>query len=304
MNSIPSNRTKDIQMNLHGPRLRAVTQVAFRTLFSLIFLAAGAKHLLAPDAIVGRLVEAPGAALVSALASPKLLVVLSGAVLLLGGLALLTGTLTRWAAVALFAVLVPITLTVQVGAAEGMGPLFKNVALLGGLLHWAVEGGGAFSVDAWLTTRPRLRLPLVGAVGVLAVALALPALAARPPATGAPARRGAGATERVLFLVQQPPQLKAALATGQQSLSGRGFPAREVEVLVCGPAITSLLAGDAMEARLAEAKQAGIRVVACGLTLAEKGIAPDKLSPSVEVVENGLVEALQRQAEGFRSVEL
>ncbi|MBZ4330160.1 DoxX family membrane protein [Corallococcus sp. AS-1-12] len=291
-------------MNLHAPGLRAATQVAFRGLFSLIFLTAGAKHLLAPDTIVGRLAEAPGAALVSGLASPRMLVVLSGAVLLLGGVALLTGTLTRWAAVALFAVLVPITLTVQVGAAGGMGPLFKNVALLGGLLHWAVEGAGPVSVDAWLASRPRLRLPVAGAVGVLALALALPALARQPAVPGAPAGRGAGSTERVFFLVQQPPQLKAVLAAGQQSLKGLGFPAREVEVLVCGPAITSLLAGDAMEARLVEAKQAGIRVVACGLTLAEKGIAPAALSPSVEVVENGLVEALQRQAEGFRSVEL
>lgn len=291
-------------MTPHCPRLRTVAQLAFRTLFSLIFLTAGAKHLLAPDAIVGRLVKAPGAELVSALASPSLLVVLSGAVLLVGGLALLTGMLTRWAAVALIAVLIPITLTVQVGSPEGMGPLFKNVALLGGLLHWAVEGGGAFSVDTWLAARPRLRLPVAGGVGVLALALALPALAAQPASPAALARRGAGTSERVLFLVQQPPQLKAALSTGQQALAGRGFPAREVEVLVCGPAITSLLTGEVMEPRLAEAKQAGIRVVACGLTLTEKGIAADKLSPSVAVVENGLVEALQRQAEGFRSVEL
>lgn len=47
-----------------------------------------------------------------------------------------------------------------------------------------------------------------------------------------------------------------------------------------------------------------LKAPGAALTLTEKGIAPDKLSASLEVVENGLVEALQRQAEGFRSVEL
>lgn len=34
----------------------------------------------------------------------------------------------------LIAVLIPITLTIQVGQVETMGPLFKNAAILGGLL--------------------------------------------------------------------------------------------------------------------------------------------------------------------------
>lgn len=192
------------------------------------------------------------------------------------------------------------------GNAEGVGPLFKNVALLGGLLHWSIEGGGVLSLDTWLTSRPRLRPGIAVGLGALVAAMALPSLAAVPSQPGpvAVGKRTRTAGERIFFLVQQPPQLKAALTTGEEALAGRGFPASEVEVLVCGPAIASLLAGDAMEPRLANAKKKGIRVVACGLTLAEKGIAPEKLSPSVGVVENGLVEALQRQREGFRSVEL
>lgn len=200
-----------------------------------------------------------------------------------------------WAAL-LIAVLLPITLTVQVGSAEGSGPLFKNIALLGGLIHFAANGAGSFAVDAWLPLRRRFAAAAVtGAVAVLA---AVPAFARVPQAP--PAKKG----ERVLFLVQQPPQLRAALDTGLQSLAGRGFAAAEVEVLVCGPAVSSLLRGDPMEAKLVEGSRAGVHTVACGLTLAEKNIDRGTLAPVVGVVENGLVEALQRQAEGFRSVEL
>lgn len=291
--------------------LQRSSQLIFRILFSLIFIVAGAKHLFSPDDVVARLATAPGFFLVQAL-PPKFLVILSGGVLLVGGAALLAGVMTRWAAAALVAVLIPITLTVQVGGAQGMGPLMKNIALLGGLLHWAVEGGGALSLDSVLKRTPRLQPAIVGSlVAAFFGITSLPALAgdnapaprSNPADTRQP-KTGARTGERVFLLVQQPPQLKAALATGQDALAGRGFPAIEVEVLVCGPAINALLAGDAMESKIEAATNSGVRVVACGLTLAEKGIAPEKLSPHVRVVANGLVEALKRQSEGFRSVEL
>lgn len=289
-------------MSLNPSPARALGQLAFRVLFSLIFLVAGASHLLFTDKVVGRLLKAPGGLLPSAL-SPKLLVILSGAALFAGGLALAIGLLTRWAAIGLALVLVLITVTVQFGNPEGLGPLFKNVALLGGLLHWALEGAGRLSLDHWLRSRPSLRPAATGAALALLLAVGLPAQAGPP---GAP-QAGLGGTARparVLLLVQQGPQLAAALATGQQSLAGRGFPASEVEVLVCGPAITSLLRGAELEPKLRAARRAGVRVVACGLTLSEKGIDRSKVSPEVTVVENGLVEALERQAEGFLSVEL
>ena len=283
-------------MSTAPSHLRQGGTLAARILFSLIFIVAGAGHLFSPDSIMTRLAEAPGASLVGALPQ-KTLVILSGLALLLGGLALASGLLTRWAAGGLALVLLPITLTVQVGGAQGLGPLFKNIALLGGLLHYALEGGGLVSLDHWLRERWRLRPLVAGAAGLLIIAVGIPALAA-------PARPAATPGERVLFLVQQPPQLSAALMTGQQSLKGQGFPAREVEIIVCGPAIASLLKGDAMEPKLREARRAGVRVVACGITLEEKGIASEALSTEVGLVDNGLVEALKRQAEGFRSVEL
>lgn len=267
----------------------------FRILTSGIFLLAGLQHLLHPDAVAARLAAAPGASLVTGLASPVVLVILAGIALLAGGLALALGFATRAAAVGLAAVLIPITLTVQTG--EGTyGPLMKNVAIFGALTLLAAHGGGSFSLDALLGARVRRLAP--AAVAVLALALGfVPFLAGDAHAAPKPAAK-------VLLLVQQPPQLLAAIKTGTELLAGKGFPASDVEVLVCGPGIASLVTGSPAEPQLADAKMAGVRVVGCGLSLTEKGIDRTTVSPHVTLAENGFVEALQRKAEGYLSVDL
>ena len=69
--------------------------------------------------------------------------------LVAGGLCLLVGFQTRLAALALGAVLIPISVIVHLAPGpEHVGPLFKNIALLGGLLHFAVRGPGACSLGA------------------------------------------------------------------------------------------------------------------------------------------------------------
>ncbi len=134
------------------------SEAVFRILLSLIFLVAGTKHLIDPAGIVGRLVKAPFGHLATSWADPDLLVFLAGVTLVVGGVGLITGTMTRLAALLLIAVLIPITVTVQVGA-ESLGPLFKNVAILGGLIYFAANGARVFSVDALCSLRTR-RVPV------------------------------------------------------------------------------------------------------------------------------------------------
>nr|WP_118840069.1 DoxX family protein [Salinibacter ruber] len=130
-----------------GPRPGAAA--LFRGMLSLIFLVAGTGHLLNTGHIVERLLGAKYGFLATAVAPARPLVLLAGAALLIGGLGLLFGYRTRWAAVLLILVVIPITITIQIGRPT-LGPLFKNVAIVGGLLFFATHGAGPYSLDAFL----------------------------------------------------------------------------------------------------------------------------------------------------------
>lgn len=63
---------------------------------------------------------------------------------MIAGFSLLVGYKTKWAAIVLAAVIIPITLTVQVGQIHTLGPLFKNIAILGGLLFFILNDISTF----------------------------------------------------------------------------------------------------------------------------------------------------------------
>lgn len=123
-------------------------------MLSLIFLVAGTGHLLNTGHIVERLLGAKYGFLATAVAPARPLVLLAGGALLAGGLALLLGYRTRWAAVLLIMVVIPITITIQFGRPT-LGPLFKNVAIMGGLLFFATHGAGPYSLNEFLQGRQK-----------------------------------------------------------------------------------------------------------------------------------------------------
>lgn len=113
--------------------------VILRIMLSLIFIVASANHLFNTEKAVSKIEQSNMGFIGYVLGTPETAIILSGVIMLIAGLALLTGFKTQYAAIVLMAVLIPITLTVQVGQMETMGPLFKNVALLGGLLFFSIN---------------------------------------------------------------------------------------------------------------------------------------------------------------------
>lgn len=110
-----------------------------RIFISGIFLVAGFNHIINTNKVIAHLERANFKGFAYFFGEPKTLIVLSGILMLSAGLAFLIGIYTRYSAIILALVLLPITLAVQVGQIETLGPLFKNIAIMGGLLFFIIN---------------------------------------------------------------------------------------------------------------------------------------------------------------------
>lgn len=145
---------------------------------------------------------------------------------------------------------------------------------------------------------------------LLLLTLAAPAALAQPAETAPLAVEGDGrsvarSTDGVVMLVREPQHARAAVRTADELRERSAYADVPIELVVCGSGSRSLLAGHSGDSDLvAGAEAAGVRLLACGMSLGTLGIDPADLAPGVDVVPNGLLHALDRQAEGFLSVEL
>ncbi len=132
---------------LPRPRWLALSaDPVFRVLTSLIFIVGGLGHFARHDAMLDRIAESPWSELIGRLGDPSPLLWLSGAVFVVFGVSLALGLWARLSALLLAVTLVPITLALHL-APDQLGPLFKNLAILGALYFIYVRGAGQLSLD-------------------------------------------------------------------------------------------------------------------------------------------------------------
>ena len=136
------NRESDMELSAY----KNSSELVFRVMFSLIFIVGGLGHFGQHEHMLGRLQASPWLDLVLSIGSPSLLLKLSGVALVIGGLSLLSGLYTRLSALVLFLTLTPITFVIHI-APDHTGPLLKNIAILGGLIHFFFNGPGHYSLD-------------------------------------------------------------------------------------------------------------------------------------------------------------
>lgn len=106
--------------------------------------------MLSPEKVVKKLAHAKMNFLLPASFDPLVLVMLAGVGLLIGGISLQLGFKTKIAAGLLLLIIIPITLTVQIGNPEGPGPLFKNIGLMGGLIFFLFNGALYYDLDQFM----------------------------------------------------------------------------------------------------------------------------------------------------------
>lgn len=123
-----------------------ISVLLFRIMLSGIFIVAGISHLTNPVQVAQRIQSAAFNSFAAFFGDPYLLGIGTGYVLFIAGLAFLLGVFPRWAALVLFLVLIPITITIQLGNGLIHGPFWKNIALFGGLLFFILNNPKKYSI--------------------------------------------------------------------------------------------------------------------------------------------------------------
>ena len=137
-------------------RNKRFSDPVFRLCLSLIFIVGGLGHFVEQRQMLERMAASPWSRAINAVGDPALLLELSGYVFVVCGFALAFGFMTRLAVLLLFVTLVPITWTIHVAPGHA-GPLFKNVAILGALVHVFFRGSGSYAVDGLARASRRMR---------------------------------------------------------------------------------------------------------------------------------------------------
>ena len=122
------------------------SDLVFRVCLSLIFIIGGLGHFVEHRQMLERIAESPWSNTINTIGDPSVLLWISGAIFVPAGFALAVGFMTRLSSVALFVTLVPITITMHLAPGHA-GPLFKNIAILGALIHFVFNGSGAVAID-------------------------------------------------------------------------------------------------------------------------------------------------------------
>jgi putative oxidoreductase len=99
----------------------AISDLFFRSLFSLIFIVGGFGHFFQSGHMLARIEESPWHEIIRLFGDPLIHLWLSGVTLVIGGIALALGWKTRLAAFLLLGTIIPITIVIHVAPGH-VGP--------------------------------------------------------------------------------------------------------------------------------------------------------------------------------------
>jgi intracellular sulfur oxidation DsrE/DsrF family protein len=149
-------------------------------------------------------------------------------------------------------------------------------------------------------TRRRRAAVLSAAVAVfLSLAVPVPAYAADAIQPKAAAK--ISAKEKVVFQVSDgdPKKWTLALNNIKNVQDALGKDKVDVELVVYGPGIDMLKAESTAGNRVNDAVAAGVKVVACEVTMKAQKLTKDDMLKSIGYVSGGVIELMKKQKQGY-----
>ncbi|MER2996606.1 DoxX family membrane protein [Pontibacter populi] len=288
--------------------LQKTAFLVLRIMGSLIFILAGINHLLKTAGATAKLQKSAFGHLATAIAPAESLIILSGIGLLVGGLMLLSGFKTRLASLGLLAILIPITLTVQVANPEGAGPLFKNMALSGMLFFFIVNGAVYYGLDQVLALKKKAAYQTIGNkhyVSMLVLGLAFTLGSCTSTGTLAQtSTQQTTAKQKYAVLISQPGHLKAAINTAESITKDSKYNSEAFVIMACGKSVEAFQKGSDMAQFMEQGKALGVTFKICGMSLKQFNVDPNTLAEGLEIEPNGLTYMFDLQQQGYKTVEL
>lgn len=121
------------------------------------------------------------------------------------------------------------------------------------------------------------------------------------PAQAGDSQINAASREKVVFQVSDadPKKWNLALNNAKNVQDALGVANTDVEIVVYGPGIGMLKFDSVVASRIDEAKDAGVKIVACENTMKSLNLTRNDMLSSISYVPGGVIELMHRQKEGY-----
>jgi intracellular sulfur oxidation DsrE/DsrF family protein len=106
-------------------------------------------------------------------------------------------------------------------------------------------------------------------------------------------------TPKLVIQVSDSDPAKWNLALNNAKNVQKDLKGAKIEIVAYGPGIGMLKADSEVANRVSEAVDSGMKVVACGNTMKGQKLTKEDMNPKIGYVDAGVVEFMDRQAEGY-----
>lgn len=118
------------------------------------------------------------------------------------------------------------------------------------------------------------------------------------------AQENAHKVNNYVVLTKKVEQLKPIILTAKSLKEEEGEHFGDFQAIVCGQDIKLLADKEKMKDFITQAKEAGVKLIACGFSMKKFNVEAKDIPAEFEIVENGILYNFQLQKKGYYSLGL